>query len=47
MSQERITKTINIQANLHKELKVIAAREGKSVQKLVEEVLREALGVSE
>lgn len=47
MSQDRPTKTINIQSKLHQSLKVVAAQEGKTVQQLAEEIFREALGMDE
>ncbi len=39
------TKTINIPTSLHRQLKVQAALEGKSLQELIVETLAAALGV--
>jgi hypothetical protein len=45
MSTERPTKTINIAAALHKQLKVVAAQEDKTVQQVVEELIASSLGL--
>jgi predicted HicB family RNase H-like nuclease len=39
------TKTINIPAELHRQLKVQAALEGKTLQELIVETLAAALGI--
>lgn len=45
MRDKRQTKTVNINSALHQELKVQAAKEQKTVQQLVEEVLQASLGI--
>ena len=47
MADKRPTKTINISTEIHQQLKITAAQEGKTVQQLIEEVLRASLGLEE